>query len=1007
MEAILESLFLKILNMSLTASYVILAVMLIRLLLRRAPRKYSYALWAAAAFRLVCPVSFESMFSLFSLKGFRLNVEASSAGTAEIVHIPENIGYMAQPEITTGITAVNNAVNPLLPAATPQVSANPMQIWIFIGAAVWCLGMVLLLAYSLISLIRLKRRLRTATILEGRVWQSENVRSPFILGLIRPRIYIPYGLGGTERGYVLEHERAHIRRGDHIVKILAYFILCLHWFNPLVWLSYYLMTRDMETSCDERVLSRDPGIGADYSATLLSFATGGRFPAPSPLAFGESGVKGRIKNALRWKKPKLWVSITALVLCIAVVAACAANPKEDSVGTSASSEIDEEMGIAPGSYVSWDCVYRDPEVSYVPLGGNSGYRYSLDQDGITAAELATGKEVWHYDIIWQWQDFPYSDQEWAAMQVITTGFYVPLSEQYEEILYQPFMDFDHFLMLVDGQLWLAETAKDSGGDRYILSIHSLVPEEEMGCAAGTYMPAVSSRWGIELSFDIENLDHVNIVCETGVVGFQPESGSLEIKDWATDTDNSLPAGSSLVWNPMDDGGLCSTGVIQFTALTDTQGISGTIYLEHSGGDGGEYIYTVRVVGTGLHISQDEDGRISITHSGDGAWDIPTVSEADDSLLAWLHDVRAQDIAYLSSKYGVDPGLLRWPAFTGQLLNVLQSISPDELYTDEHGSPAQAILTLHEDSEDSVSLLYCGDTVELGFGGAYFEAYGGGGVIWKIKNEALCSLFEYAMQAAPAYSEEMLTGLDAGLSSATLCTSGGYFRLSAEEWQAVAELLQQETTVVAQPGHQQAMTADIMYILQVVFADGTENYIFGSSEGDVFYRYTGTYGSSGDAGYVKIVSPELSGYLYRIASIYDAATEAGTAQLTELLDSLEWGKIQYLSVGVQSPYELYAGYESGEVIAELLRLLSRLGADELSAPAVYSDYRLQTALDFGDYRLWLQYAPGDVKLIFSGSWGELNSEIGMIWSVSSPELEEYLANFAQEYVVYTGANRSGE
>ncbi len=331
MEDILVSAFLKILNMSITGGYIILAVLLARLILRRAPKKYSYALWAVALFRLICPVSFKSVISVFALKPFDIKLKDTAlfSQTAEIVHIPENIGLMAQPEIQTGISAVDAAVNESLPVATPMYSANPLQIWEFFGMLLWIMGIAALLVISSIGLWRLCRRLRTATLLEGNVWQSENVQSPFIIGFFKPKIYIPYGLEGAALGYVLAHERAHIKRGDHVIRTLAYLVLCLHWFNPLVWLAFWLAGRDMELSCDEKVLGRMGG-RAEYSETLLSFASPRRFPAPTPLAFGESGVARRIKNALKWKRPRLWVSAIALVLCAVVIVACAANPKDES-----------------------------------------------------------------------------------------------------------------------------------------------------------------------------------------------------------------------------------------------------------------------------------------------------------------------------------------------------------------------------------------------------------------------------------------------------------------------------------------------------------------------------------------------------------------------------------------------------------------------------------------------------------------------------------------------------
>ena len=322
----METVFLKVLNMSMTASYVILAVLALRLLLRKAPKKYSYLLWSVVGFRLCCPVSFRSVFSLFRLKPF--DMTAAQSGGGGLTYVPENIGLMPRPRVTTGIPVMNAVINDSLPAATPAASVNPMQVVIFVAAALWCAGMGVLLVYALVSYVRLKGRMDTAVRLEGNVWQSERVRSPFILGFVKPKIYIPYGLDENTLRYVLTHEGYHLKRLDHLVKPLAFLLLVLHWFNPLCWLAFYLMGKDMEMSCDEKVLSGEENIRKAYSLSLLSFAANRRFPSPSPLAFGETGVKSRVRNVLGWKKPALWVSIIALILSVAALAACAADPVE-------------------------------------------------------------------------------------------------------------------------------------------------------------------------------------------------------------------------------------------------------------------------------------------------------------------------------------------------------------------------------------------------------------------------------------------------------------------------------------------------------------------------------------------------------------------------------------------------------------------------------------------------------------------------------------------------------
>lgn len=334
----MTAVFEQILEMSLTAAVVIVVVMFIRLLLRKAPRKYSYALWSVAAFRLVCPVSFEAVFSLFT---FTKQMELPEV--TQIVADPTptvSPGYFdsVPPGYFDSVPAVSGSVSDYIdpddfftyPVTTPPAAETPTvtQInWLEVAAVIWLIGLAALVIYGIVSYVRLRRRMSTAVLYADNIWQSDRVQSPFILGFAKPRIYLPFGLTMEQHRYVLAHETCHLERLDHIVRPLSFLILAVHWFNPLVWAAYYMMGRDMEMSCDEKVLSGGESVKA-YSTTLLSFAANRRFPSPSPLAFGESGVKSRIKNALNWKKPRTWVTVIAIIVCIVVIVVCAANPKE-------------------------------------------------------------------------------------------------------------------------------------------------------------------------------------------------------------------------------------------------------------------------------------------------------------------------------------------------------------------------------------------------------------------------------------------------------------------------------------------------------------------------------------------------------------------------------------------------------------------------------------------------------------------------------------------------------
>lgn len=325
--------FLRILNMSAAASVVIVVVLLARLLLRRAPKKWSYLLWSVVGFRLCCPVTLRSAFSVFRLTSLQPEAAAvNPVPTSAITFIPQ---LTAQRPVITPESAPPALLSPLPPSVTetmqeavgtpiPAAQSTPTLAAILMGA--WIMGMVILLGCSIYRYVKMKRLVEDAVRVEDGVYETDRIPSPFILGLLRPRIYLPTGLDGERLDYVLAHERYHLHRGDHVVKTAAFAMLLVHWFNPLVWFAFHLMGRDMEMSCDEKVLGTYENRTKEYSTTLLSFAAPGRFPAASPLFFGESGVRSRIKNALAWHKPRIWVTLAAAVLCLAAVTACAVNP---------------------------------------------------------------------------------------------------------------------------------------------------------------------------------------------------------------------------------------------------------------------------------------------------------------------------------------------------------------------------------------------------------------------------------------------------------------------------------------------------------------------------------------------------------------------------------------------------------------------------------------------------------------------------------------------------------
>lgn len=314
----MEGLFLTVWHMSLTASLVILAVLAVRLCLKKAPKVFSYALWVVVLARLLCPVTVDSPLGLVpSARSFERTAATVAMHTAPAVR-PDTVPVPAVPggEIRTPVDTVTN-----IQAQSPQVSLQRGPSWLRLAAWLWLCGVAGLAGYSLVSLLLLRRRLREAAPLEGErgVWLTDHAPTPFVLGLVRPRIYLPAGLPREEWDYILLHERTHIRRFDHVVKALAWLAVLLHWFNPLVWLAFRLAGRDMEMSCDEAVLKElGPEVRGDYSQSLLRLSAGKRLSV-GPLAFGDGDAKSRIKNILHYKKPTLWVLLFALT-AVAVAA---------------------------------------------------------------------------------------------------------------------------------------------------------------------------------------------------------------------------------------------------------------------------------------------------------------------------------------------------------------------------------------------------------------------------------------------------------------------------------------------------------------------------------------------------------------------------------------------------------------------------------------------------------------------------------------------------------------
>lgn len=313
----MDDIFLKLVNLSISASWLILAVLVLRVVLKKAPKWVMPLLWGVVALRLVCLFSIESALSLIP-----------SAET-----IPSEIVTETREPVLYEQATLDIVTNPTLPSAAEVpvgVSRQQAQVDFNIYSVLWLAGMAALLVHALVSAGKLKRKLATAILLRDNIYESEFVDSPFVFGVVKPNIYLPMHMDEGTAAYVIAHEHAHLARRDHWWKVLGYLVLALHWFNPLVWVAYILFCRDIELACDEKVVKGlDGAARADYSQALLSCAAPGRAVAACPLAFGEGNIKTRVKSALHYKKPAFWVAAAA-VLAVVIVAVCfLTNPKSE------------------------------------------------------------------------------------------------------------------------------------------------------------------------------------------------------------------------------------------------------------------------------------------------------------------------------------------------------------------------------------------------------------------------------------------------------------------------------------------------------------------------------------------------------------------------------------------------------------------------------------------------------------------------------------------------------
>lgn len=468
----IEELFVSILNMSITASYAIVALIILRLLLKKASKWITCVLWGIASFRLIFPFSLESILSVFSV------IPSTDTVTPEIL-------YSEAPTIHSGIHAVNTTVNPVISqsmAPAADASVNPLQVIAYIAGVVWAVGIASLLVYSIVTYIKLRRKTMTATLLKNNVYQSENVVSPFLLGFIKPKIFVSYSMTEPELSHVINHENAHIRRRDYLLKPLASIILALHWFNPLVWVAYILFCRDIELACDEKVIkSMSVDERKSYSEALLGLSMRScRIPA-CPLAFGEVCVKERVKKTLSYKKPAFWIIIVAIAACVITAVCLLTDPVQTSEpnaiqepnNTSIISTQDEpevlkidHISELYGTYHPTEVKYANPVSSFYPYDLETAPYYTLAQDEFTIVTPNAEEAYKNYEPMYIRSTLTQTEFD----EMFMMDFGKPDISKYESIERIALTN-EFSLFIVGTDLWFVDT---NGGEQVWL-IYKLEP----------------------------------------------------------------------------------------------------------------------------------------------------------------------------------------------------------------------------------------------------------------------------------------------------------------------------------------------------------------------------------------------------------------------------------------------------------------------------------------------------------------------------------------------------
>lgn len=576
----------KLLNMSLTGSITIVCVLLLRLPLRRAPKVISYCLWAVVLFRLLCPVSISSGFSLFGIMD--TPTAETTAGASSIQYVPEDIVHTEIPEVTLPVPAINETINSTLPQGREQLSADPLEAPVAIGTYVWLAGVLGMAVYGVVSCLRLRRKLLIVSPLRDNIYLADEIATPFVMGLMYPKIYLPSGMEERQQSYIILHEQHHIRRGDHIIKILAFVALSIHWFNPFVWVAFVCAGKDMEMSCDEAVVKKmGEEILADYTASLLSLATGKTIIAGVPLAFGEGDTKGRIKNLAHWRKQTLVVVLAAVIACAALSVALLTNPSKE----------DAAVQSEDGYYL----LIGDEGVVAIEVTGPGIGGGVVNADG---SAFESGVKVWMEPLQGVTDLRGIEITAFGTEGEIIYSFSVPEGASGEMVS-----------EIVGSDPWLlAPTDFEVVAD-------DAAEESQSVTAKWTFSPMMSAprHSAFHFGFDLDNYSHIDASCDKGSLlnpDVKKQSGEKMLR---------LEAGKRFCWNPGTGGDsltdTADNAKVTFTVYDGEEIVDrGTLDIVQTGVENGQTFYEAQLTDTSILGLWQEEGSLeaSVVMAGNGS-----------------------------------------------------------------------------------------------------------------------------------------------------------------------------------------------------------------------------------------------------------------------------------------------------------------------------------------------------------------------------------------------------